>query len=787
MAGGFFLGGVVDPETGERTGDLVHYDPGDLTTHGVIVGMTGSGKTGLGVVFLEEALRAGVPVLVLDPKGDMADLALRFPDLEPGDFRPWIDEAAARRGGISADEEAARTASLWASGLESWGLGGDDLAALAAAGEVTIYTPGSVAAVPLDVLGSLAAPDSVDDVEVVRDEIEGFVSGLLGLVGVEADPLSSREHILISNLVEQAWAGGEDLTLEALLGRVHHPPLRKLGVFEVDTFFPEKDRLALAMQLNSLVASPSFAAWRTGAPLDIETMLWGEAGGPRAAVVYIAHLSEEERQFVVALVLSKLITWMRSQTGSGGLRALVYMDEVFGFAPPTAAPPAKKPILTILKQGRAYGIGMLLSTQNPVDLDYKAMSNAGTWCVGRLQTERDKGRILEALQSARGDTDVSAVDDLLSGLGKRQFLLHNTREPAPVVFTTRWAMSYLAGPLTRDQLGALTADDPRRAARPEPPAPPAAAGTADGEGRSTVEPAVAGGISTSHLDPAAPWAAAVGAVPGGVLLTPALAVRVALTFDDRHAGVDHREEWEAVFHPLTDPFDAAAATVVDHDDRDFTDVVPAGASYLLPDAPIDAARYFDGARRAVEDHLYRTRTVRILRNPTLKLYSRVGESPESFAARCDGVARERADRVAAKIRDRFEDKMDALRHKIEDARLKVDDAELEVAGLRRDEVLTGAGTLLGVLLGGRRSTRSIASTSSRRRTAERRLRSAEAKLTGTVEDLDDLEEDLLEELTEIDEEWRAKGDDIEPLDIGLDKTDIRVSSVSLVWIPTHGE
>ncbi len=321
----------------------------------------------------------------------------------------------------------------------------------------TIYTPGSGAGVPLNIIGSLACPDLSwdDDAETLRDEIEGFVSGLLGLVGVEADPISSREHILIANLVEHAWRTGRDLDMATLLAEIQRPPLRKLGVFDLDTFFPEKDRLALAMKLNGLVASPAFSSWVEGPDLDIEKLLWDE-GKPQAAIVYLAHLSDEERQFIVTLILSKVITWMRAQAGTGDLRALVYMDEVFGFVPPTAEPPAKKPILTMLKQARAFGVGMLLSTQNPVDLDYKAMSNAGTWCIGRLQTERDKARILEALQSARGDTDVSELDRTISGLDKRQFLLHNTHEPEPVLFTTRWALSYLRGPLTREQISTLT-------------------------------------------------------------------------------------------------------------------------------------------------------------------------------------------------------------------------------------------------------------------------------------------------------------------------------------------
>jgi DNA helicase HerA-like ATPase len=412
----FALGGIVDPASGDRTGETISYDAGDLTTHGVIVGMTGSGKTGLGIIFIEEAIRSGIPTLILDPKGDMTNLLLTFPDLAPSDFEPWVDEGEARRDGISVGDLAAKTATLWKNGLESWGLDGGDIAQLRGAAGFTVYTPGSQAGVPLNILGSLAAPE-VDwntDAEAARDEIEGFVSGLLALVGIDSDPLSSREHILLSNLVESAWRDGDDLSLESLIGMIHRPPMRKLGVFEVDSFFPEKDRMALAMRLNALIASPSFADWRSGPPLDMGRLLWDEAGKPQASIVYLAHLSEEERQFVVTMILGRMITWMRSQSGSSDLRALIYMDEVFGFVPPTATPPAKKPILTILKQARAFGIGMILSTQNPVDLDYKAMSNAGTWCIGRLQTERDKARILEALQSATGATDVAELDERTS-------------------------------------------------------------------------------------------------------------------------------------------------------------------------------------------------------------------------------------------------------------------------------------------------------------------------------------------------------------------------------------
>ncbi|MEJ2504586.1 MAG: ATP-binding protein [Gemmatimonadota bacterium] len=428
---GLRLGEVVDPETGDRTGTPVILPTHHLTTHGVIVGMTGSGKTGLGVVMLEEALLAGVPVLVLDPKGDMGNLLLTFPELEPGDFRPWIDPAEARRKGVDLDEHARDVAEEWRTGLASWDIGPARIRRLRDSAAFTVYTPGSGAGVPLNLLGALTAPaaDDAGDPEAVRDEIEGFVSGLLAIAGIDADPLSSPEHILLSSVIEHEW----------------------------DAFYPEKERRKLAVRLNGLLASPAFESWMDGRPLDLDTLLRTPDGRPGAAIVYLAHLSEAERQFVVTLILTRLIAWMRRQPGTSDLRVLVYMDEMFGFAPPTAQPPSKKPILTIFKQGRAHGVGMVVSTQNPVDLDYKVISNAGTWMLGRLQTERDKARVLEGLRSASGAVDLPAVDDLLSGLRKREFVLRTTRSPEPAVFTTRWAMSYLRGALTREEVRRLMA------------------------------------------------------------------------------------------------------------------------------------------------------------------------------------------------------------------------------------------------------------------------------------------------------------------------------------------
>jgi len=409
-----FLGGAVDPATHERTDADVRLKSEAFTTHGVIVGMTGSGKTGLGVVLIEEVLTAGLPALLIDPKGDLTNLCLTFPGLSAAEFRPWVDEGQARAAGATPDDFAAQQATAWKDGLAGWGYGAEQITALQAAADVTVYTPGSQSGIAVNIVGSLQSPDT-DDVEVIGDEIDGFVSGLLGLVGVDADPLSSREHILLSNLIQHSWSTGVALDLPTLVGMVQQPPLRKLGVFELDQFFPPADRTKLAMRLNGLLASPAFAAWGQGQPLDVQSLLYDGQGKARCAIITTAHLSDEERQFVTALVLSKLVTWMRRQSGTTDLRALLYMDEVMGYLSPTANPPSKKPIMTLMKQARAFGVGVVLSTQNPVDVDYKALSNAGTWMIGRLQTDRDKQRLLDGMSAAAGGVDVGAVGDTISG------------------------------------------------------------------------------------------------------------------------------------------------------------------------------------------------------------------------------------------------------------------------------------------------------------------------------------------------------------------------------------
>ncbi len=792
--GHLYLGGVLDTSSGERTSEAVHLEASDLTTHGMIVGMTGSGKTGLSIIMLEEALLSGIPTIIIDPKGDMGNLLLTFPDLSPGEFAPWVNPADAEREGISVDAHAANTASMWKDGLAGWDITPDRIAKLRETAEFTIYTPGSNSGVGLDIIGDLSAPDGADS-EALADEVEGLVSSLLALVDIDSDPLTGREHILLSNLVHRSWSEGQDLDLSTLLGQIQNPPIRKLGVLDLDSFYPAKDRTALVMKLNGLLASPSFASWMEGEPLDIDNML---SNGPKASIISIAHLSDQERQFVVTLILSKVVTWMRKQSGTPELRALVYMDEVFGYVPPTAQPPSKKPILTILKQARAFGVGLVLATQNPVDIDYKALSNAGTWMVGRLQTERDKDRLLEGITASSGGENKEELSNIISSLDKRQFLLHQTRASEPRMFGTRWAMSYLPGPLTRTQIGELMTE--RKASITSTTS--AAASTAPQDAVTSAAPArtlrddesdfapdVSDKVQVRYVDPASPWLREVGGDPDGKRLVAGIAARVNMLFDDTKADLRHEVEYEAIIFPVDDEIDVDDAIEVDFDDRDLRkEPVGNDLVYVLPDAKIGTATLFTKAQTQLKDKLYRNETLNLLVNPELKLTSRIGESQEDFEQRCTAEAGNRADEDVAKLRKSLETKMERIRAAIDKSEDRIRELEHDVDARSKEQMINIAGSVLGSVFGGRRSTRSILSgASSKRRTkgnAEERLKTAENRLEENADKLDALETELTDSLWEIQSDWDEKAKMVESFEVPLEKTDISVDDFVLVWIPT---
>ena len=785
--GTYYLGSLVASD-GDASASPLLFDSSNLTTHGVIVGMTGSGKTGLGIGLIEEALLNDVPCLIIDPKGDMGNLLLSFPDFRPDDFRPWIDEAEAERDKVTPDELAASTAERWKTGLEGAGISGERLRKLNENSEITIYTPGSGAGVGINVLGSLAAPD-IDwetDAELARDEIEGLISSLLLLADIEADPVSDPRHILLATIVEQAWSAGDDLDLAGLIGQIPKPPFRTLGVFEVDEFFPEKDRMALAMKLNGLLASPSFSAWLEGIPLDVEIMLGGN-GPTKAAIVYLAHLTETERQFIVTLLLSRVITWFRGQSGTSSLRTLLYMDEVFGFVPPVKEPPSKKAILTILKQARAHGVGMVLSTQNPVDLDYKALSNAGTWFIGRLQTERDKGRLLDGLNAASGGIDTAELDNLIAGLDKRQFIHHSTTRPQPEIFGTRWAQSYLAGPLTRDQVGGLM-KGARPVATSEPVTVPDPVTLTGFEPAATM-PTIADRVTVSVADRASPWLESLGAKPTGHRYALGAAAVVQLLYDERAAELNHQETYEAVIYPLGKVLDIASVHSVDHDERDFLPAPPAPATFATPQADVGSASYWSGLEADLKKHLVANRTVAIFRNAELGIYSRPGETREDFVDRCESAATGAANAEMAKLKDKYKTKIERVKDQISKAESRVMELGAQAEAKKQEELMTGVGDLLGGLLGGRKASTTLGKAASRRtatRNAEARAATAAQALEDKNAALADLEYELEDEFAEITARFEDVAANVETMEVGLEADDVRIAEVRAVWIPIEG-
>jgi len=797
-----FLGGVVDPASHDRTGDDVRLDAADLTTHGVIVGMTGSGKTGLGIVLIEEVLAAGIPALLIDPKGDLTNLCLTFPDLSAADFRPWIDEAQAKAAGQSPDEFAAAQADAWTKGLAGWGYGPEQIRALREQADFTIYTPGSSAGEPLNLVGSLDAPGTDDD-EAIADQVEGFVTGLLGLIGVDADPLSSREHILLSNLIHHAWSAGRSLDLASLVGQVQAPPIDKLGVIPLEEFFPAKDRKQFAVKLNGLLASPSFAAWAEGSPLDIQSMLYAADGRPRCAIVTTAHLSDEERQFATSIVLGQLITWMRGQSGTTDLRALLYMDEVAGYLPPTAMPATKKPIMLLMKQARAFGVGVVLSTQNPVDIDYKAISNAGTWMVGRLQTERDKARLLDGMSAADGGVDLDVVGDTISGLAKREFVLRRAGKNAPSVFTTRWAMSYLRGPMTKDQIRAVqprataasapapvpsaagpAADTPApAAAAPTPPAPPAAAGDAT----TPVMPGVADGTPVRWLDAAAAGVAELAGSPDGTTRTAAVVAEVTVRYDDSKLDLVHDTTFVVGLAPLGDRLDATKAVDVPVDLADLLGAAPGDERYHVPTVALDRATTWKQLQRDLVDHVVRTRPLSVSVNRQLKLASSPGESAQDFATRCAVAAQRLIDADTAKATERHGAKASRLADQRDAAADRATVVAEQASERRRGNWVKAAGDVLGGLFGSKRSAAGKIGRAADRLTHDsdgHRVDEAKNKVERIEQQQAALDAELEREVSDIGAKWATVAQDITTTAVSAEKADTKVTQLYLVWVPT---
>ncbi len=822
----FYLGRAYDPLKQTVTDKEITYDPADLTTHAVVTGMTGSGKTGLCIVLLEEAALKGIPAIIIDPKGDLTNLMLHFPDLAPQDFQSWIDADLARRSGKSLEQVATDASTSWREGLKEWGIPQERILALKNAAQFAIFTPGSDAGIPVSVLSSLAVPEISwqENREVLREKITSTVTALLGLVGyTDIDPLRSREHILLANIFESAWSQGKDVELAELILQTQTPPFEKLGAFPVETFFPAKDRMELAMVLNNILAAPAFETWREGQSLNIGSILYTADNRPRHNIFYLAHLSDPERMFFVTLLLSAVETWMRTQSGSPSLRALLYMDEIYGYLPPQRNPPSKQPLLRMLKQARAFGLGLLLATQNPVDVDYKALSNAGTWFIGKLQTEQDKNRLLDGLESASGGISRMVFDKLISSLGKRVFVLHNIHAKQPELLQTRSTMNFLAGPITRNRIGDLNKLGNAEAVSPstgtshlseQPMAPRATPVMESAQSlrptASQSQPPTARIQSSSTKPPIPAWireyflpqnyslpeafSAAQKTMPAevmidGVIYRPTLLASAEVHVLDRKHGVDS-ELTRAALVKTPDKRGAVrwedyplSPSVLDSID---TSPVPS-ARFSSIDAPLNDVKLMTALQKDFTDWAFRNSAVKARVNQALKVFAGPDVSQAEFMKACAEAARDARDAEIAKKVATLDRQLKTLEDKLarEERELREDEAEL--SNRKIEEAGTHLENLTG-LFGGRRKSSRLSSSLTKRRMTEQ----AKAEVEESVDAIEQFKQQIAdaekrreETMAEINDRWGRVVNEITEVTIAPKKTDVFVKLFGVAWMPYY--
>lgn len=795
--GVFYLGRPYDLKKKTTKPGWVLYDSKDLTTHAVCVGMTGSGKTGLCIALLEEAAIDGIPALAIDPKGDLGNLLLTFPQLQGAEFLPWINEEEARKKGLTPEAYAEQQAQLWRAGLAEWGQDPARIERVRASADFAIYTPGSQAGLPVSILKSFSVPSPalVEEPELLRERISTTTTSLLRLLGIEADPIQSREHILISMLLDKAWKRGQDLDLPSLVQQIQAPPFDRVGVLDLESFYPSKERFRLAMALNNLLAAPGFETWLQGEALDIDQLLYTTEGKPRVSIFSIAHLNDAERMFFVSLLLNQVIGWMRGQSGTTSLRAILYMDEIFGYFPPVANPPSKAPLLTLLKQARAFGVGVVLATQNPVDLDYKGLANAGTWLIGRLQTERDKARVLEGLEGAAASTGVAfhrgRMEELLAGLGNRVFLMHNVHEEEPEVFQTRWTLSYLRGPLTRAQIKKLM--DPYKAAgaRPAqvemPVAAPPETPRVSHPARAAQRPVLPPDIPQYFLPVRDRQPAA-----STLVYKPAVLSMGQVHFDDPKLRVNQVRE-VAAFAAITDDampvdWDQAVTTSLTAGDLERSPL-PSAQFLPLPLAGSKAKNY-EAWGKTFATWLFRTQKLELFRSPALKEVSRPDESERDFRIRLQQIAHEQRDQLTERLRQKYAPKIASLTERLRRAE-QTKEREAEQAKQQHLQTAISFGvTLLGALLG----RKAISASSLGRATTAARGVGRSIKEAKDVARAEENIEALRQQLRALEEEFRAeleaqtaKSDPLterlETIVLRPNKSDIAVKLTALAWVP----
>jgi hypothetical protein len=801
--GSFYLGGKYDLDKNSLVDEPINYDARDLTTHAVCFGMTGSGKTGLCVCLLEEAALDRVPAILIDPKGDLTNLLLQFPELKPEDFLPWVNVDDARRKGLSLQDYSVSIADSWRKGLGDWGISTERIKALKDSVDYTIFTPGSEAGVPISIMSSLASPhlDFKIDGEAARDMIRGVVAALLDILEAKVDPLRSAEGILLTNIFEYYWSKDEDLTLEKLINAVQKPPFQKLGVFDIEAFYPEKRRFDLAMSMNTLIASPSFSGWLIGEPLDVDKLLYNSAGNPRHSIFYLAHLSDSERMFFVTLLLESVITWMRKQQGTTSLRALLYFDEVFGFMPPVAEPSSKKPLMTLLKQARAFGLGLTLVTQNPVDIDYKGLTNAGTWFIGKLQAERDKQKVVEGLKGAiseSGGTSEADYDLLITKLSNRVFLMHDINQGRPIIMYSRWAMSYLRGPLTKPQISTLMKGKQVERKIPLPEKQFTALTTEElSENKPSIDPNIMQVILKDSIEnEEAVRRVFEGGYPprdyqATLIYEPRLLAKASVEYYNAGLGIDNRTKnlYLLNLNEETGGGWDSSEKFSENDLKFMPESVlqlKKPALYKPIPSQINRPDKIQRYNRALVEYLLQNSRFKILAHKKLGVTQKTDETERDYLIRLRDTAREHRDSEVTKLQEIYEEKLDKIDNKIRTLERELADDRKELDARKREEYLGIGETVLGFFIGRKRT--SVATTTSRRMRMAEKAKNDVEETQSTIDDLKEetqkLETELKDETQKITSRWDNIINETIESEVKPTRNNIKTDLIALAWTPT---